>query len=357
MRLAAFLAACAAYAAASSGGWVWVRRSIGASGASGYELVSLSGVRGKRELPASGPLSPDGGAVAETVSSKGKLEVRVVELSAPSKPRVVYRLEFKPAPAKLAPYVSALSWSPDGRRLLIEARDSLRDDQYERAVVERGGRKLFSERLGSFADTPDWSPDGATLAAIEQRRRLVIVDPAGGKRRELLDLGESAASIQRPSWSPDGRRIALFRVEPQAEGPALFTLDAVAVDSGQSASLAAELNYAAEPSWSPDSKWLAFVDPFRSLQRVDASSGAVETLVKAGSLWTLKGRQFATVRAARWSLDGKKIAFLSELYDGRSESSPPEKTALFVYEVNSKKTRKLLDSPPSGSFELRPQGP
>jgi TolB protein len=143
------------------------------------------------------------------------------------------------------------SWSPDGRRLAFTSVGAdYRQDVY---VMDWDGSR--TSRLASGTD-PDWSPDGAEIvfARIEDRQRpsgggLFLVDSHGrGAPRRLLS--DTAARL--PSWSPDGRSIALVRGDyggapvsiMNANGSGLHDLSLKAVDI--------------RLAWSPDSGQLAF---------------------------------------------------------------------------------------------------
>ena len=64
--------------------------------------------------------------------------------------------------------------------------------------------------VGSYA----WSPDGSSIAYIDQRHSLWLVLPDGTGRRRLLPT--SKLSIETLSWSPDGTRLAIITNCPEA---------------------------------------------------------------------------------------------------------------------------------------------
>jgi TolB protein len=99
-------------------------------------------------------------------------------------------------------------WSPDGRRLVLDAPTAGSDGDL--FVVDRGGR--VRARL---TDTPaleqpaGWSPDGRRVVFTRfdrdgPRADVFVVDAAGGNERRLT---RGAAQNVAAAWSPDGRQI------------------------------------------------------------------------------------------------------------------------------------------------------
>ncbi len=160
-------------------------------------------------------------------------------------------------------YVLGPVWSRDGRALLYaDDRDGLhtirRHDLASGAetVLASGGRVH-----------PALSPDGTRLACLDMAGNLVVRELAGGAERVLAAPMGGGGLPGRPSWSPDGRHLALcdrnrlnqrfregynlIRVIDTADGtsrlhaPAPHTSVADRYDSG--------------PVWSPDGRWMALV--------------------------------------------------------------------------------------------------
>jgi Tol biopolymer transport system component len=93
---------------------------------------------------------------------------------------------------------SATRWSPDWRFVAITR-------SFERVVVRSSEDGSESEVLGGMGFVSDlsWSPDGRALV-IDADDNLYVVSPDGSGRR-LLTTGGS------PDWSPDGTRIVFAR--------------------------------------------------------------------------------------------------------------------------------------------------
>jgi dipeptidyl aminopeptidase/acylaminoacyl peptidase len=180
--------------------------------------------------------------------------------------------------------VGAIHWSPDGSRLAVEAqagdhrfivgeerkgrspmarhitRLDFRDDESGH-VVRRSHLWVMPFRAGATPRQltsgdfdvlhPAWSPDGRRIAFAADRGpdstinpRLQIwsvgTDAAKPRVRELVSL---AGDADRPSFSPDGRRLAFIGTDvddpPDETAPSLWVID---LPSGTPRELTAELD-------------------------------------------------------------------------------------------------------------------
>jgi dipeptidyl aminopeptidase/acylaminoacyl peptidase len=112
-------------------------------------------------------------------------------------------------------------WSPDGTRIAYTETD-LSSPFYgwsKIAIVDADGRNarlLTSSRRDIYDEQPTWSPSGRYLAFVSERRdrerslgsmKIFILNLEMEEVHPLLE-GEFERSFAEPAWSPDGRYIA-----------------------------------------------------------------------------------------------------------------------------------------------------
>jgi dipeptidyl aminopeptidase/acylaminoacyl peptidase len=142
---------------------------------------------------------------------------------------------------------------------------------------------------------PAWSPDGQTIAYVTKRgpdpdRHLnydiyLITPEKGAAERQLTTFPGSDLDPyweSRPSWSPDGKRIAYLQSgEDKWIYYAPWQLAVIDVASGKSTLPAPIDRCFTKPRWSPDGKSvLSLIERNRvtHLARIDAASGEVTDL-------------------------------------------------------------------------------
>ena len=196
-----------------------------------------------------------------------------------------------------------------------------------------------AKRIGdpaSRAQGLTWSQDGrlAFLSDAElhgQMQLYVVEKPGRGKARKI---GNFEGYLGDPHWSPDGKSIAVLRIEgiTRVPGPTEATapesgviasktveqrLAIVNVATGSARSISPADMYVYEFDWSPDSKNLAYLAApgdgddnwyVAELYAIDAESGAVRHVLKPALQ-----DQPMQVANVRWSPDGKTIAFIGGL--------------------------------------------
>ncbi|HTP10637.1 MAG TPA: PKD domain-containing protein [Anaerolineae bacterium] len=188
-------------------------------------------------------------------------------------------------------------WSPDGQRIAVDSRDTSE-------VVSKGGvyitdvdkaalfQSIDRQNVLDDCDNPTWSPDGRRIAMVcntgeEKQIGIFVVDLDNYKLVRLTP--EVGGGL---TWSPDGKRLAFY-------GDGIWVID---LDTTHVLSLTQPIDNSTSdyfPAWSPDVTKIAFVRGYRiySIQ-VDGSD--------LRQITDMNGRYPA------WSPDGSKIAFDSD---------------------------------------------
>jgi Tol biopolymer transport system component len=164
---------------------------------------------------------------------------------------------------------SAPAVSPDGRRVAF-ASGANDFDVVEIGLDGSGPRVLLATARSEWQ--PAWSPSGLQYAYSTNASgssEIWLRGSQEGSARPLVRLGAgfpSYATLQRPQFSPDGRRIAY-----DIYG-AKHVIAVSSVAGGGPVMLDQESNEQHASSWSPDGNWIAY-------QRLNPAKGAYE-LVK-----------------------------------------------------------------------------
>lgn len=220
----------------------------------------------------------------------------------PDEPAVRY-LETSPA-AGLT--LDDLSWSADGRWLIVSAADGMRSTIYR---VRLNG-SVLQPLTGSDARAHDGvtSPDGRRLAFHSNAHGsddiFVAALDAVADSQEPRNLTRAATPDFDPVWSPDGTRIAFVRLS-QAER-AIYVLDvlddgdAVTESSVEPALLVAGEAY--HPAWSPGGEWIAYLGGRDQDQHIGVirADGTGQRVLSTGLI---------DPGPPVWSPDGRWVAF------------------------------------------------
>ncbi len=146
--------------------------------------------------------------------------------------------------------------SPTGARAVFEARGEI-----VTVPAEKGDARNISQTAGANERGPVWSPDGQNIAYLSDESgeyRLYLRSQDGTGEVKKISLGKPAfySSLE---WSPDGKKILyvdnhlhLWYMDLEQQKPVL-------VDTGQY-----QGGSDFSPSWSPDSKWIAYTKELKS---------------------------------------------------------------------------------------------
>jgi tricorn protease len=153
-----------------------------------------------------------------------------------------------------------IALSPTGKRVLAEARGEIFT-----APAEKGDVRNITSSSASAERSPAWSPDGKWISYFSDKSgeyKLIIEsqDGIGAPREIALD---KPAFYYTPSWSPDSTKLLY----------ADTNLNVLVMDiaTGTTRVLGRDPwmvpQRTLHPSWSPDSKWVAFASRLNTLYR------------------------------------------------------------------------------------------
>jgi tricorn protease len=149
--------------------------------------------------------------------------------------------------------IQDLSISPDGNRVLIQARGDIFS-----VPAENGYVKDVTRTSGSAERYPAWSPDGKYIAYWSDQSgeyELWITEPdKENSAKKLTNYG--AGYRYRPFWSPDSKKIAFIDKAMRIKIFDLTTNQTAEVDKALRYTHGNLAGFTA--SWSPDSRWLAY---------------------------------------------------------------------------------------------------
>lgn len=157
------------------------------------------------------------------------------------------------------------SWSPDGRTLLFAGVRGNDVDIY--SISSDGGPETRLTKDTGGNDGPEFSPDGKTIYFNSSRSGAMEIwrmNPDGSEQQQVTD---DPYNNWFPHVSPDGKWIVFLAYPPEVEAEEHpfyqhVTLRLMPVEGGESKVIAyvyggqGTINV---PSWSPDSRSLAFV--------------------------------------------------------------------------------------------------
>ncbi|ATZ22641.1 translocation protein TolB [Streptomyces lavendulae subsp. lavendulae] len=167
------------------------------------------------------------------------------------------------AQAPTTAYVQGPVWTPDGRALIhTDDRDGL--NAVRRRELDGGHESVLADGGRVYGSL---SPDGTRLACLDLAGRLLVRDLATSVETPLVAALGGGGLPSPPSWSSDGRHIALCdrnRISHRfREGHHLIRIVDTATGAARLHALAPHTSlsdgYASGPVWSPDGRFLACV--------------------------------------------------------------------------------------------------
>ncbi len=207
-----------------------------------------------------------------------------------------------PRTVKLGESIRNMAASPEGKRILFEARGEIFN-----VPVEEGYVLNLTRSSGAFDMLPAWSPDGKSIAFwsdLSGEYELYLQDPEKEKAPVQLTSRGKGFGYQ-PYWSPDSKKIAF--IDETNDITIIDVESKISVVAGNYRwNVGHGSRFGYPIAWSPDSKWIAFTEG------MDNSHSAIylynvddkRKLQLTGGFYDDSGPVFST--------DGKYLYFLTD---------------------------------------------
>ncbi len=202
---------------------------------------------------------------------------------------------YLPAGGTLAPDPAAdgmAAWSADGERIAFTSARSGDGDLY---LIDINQTDQPPRQLTRWQDStewyPAWHPSKQTLAFVRHHARggdnIYLLTDLQAPQTSLAALTSWSSIQTRPSWSPDGTRIAFYSNHEEKERYDLYVMDAKKGASPRLLLKGVILNERRGPTWTPDGNGLIIVrdDPehFNPIRLLDVANPKRSKVLETGT--------------------------------------------------------------------------
>jgi tricorn protease len=167
-------------------------------------------------------------------------------------------LSVRPKYEKVGTRISNSALSPTGARAVFEARGEILT-----VPAEKGDARNLTSTPGVAERDPAWSPDGKWIAYFSDESgeyALHLRDQSGLGDVKKFNLGNPPSFFYSPTFSPDSKKIAYLDKR--------LNLWYLEIDKGAPVKVdTSKRGLTFNPRWSPDSRWIAYTKPTDSWYR------------------------------------------------------------------------------------------
>ena len=241
--------------------------------------------------------------------------------------------------------VADYEWSPDGTRIVVTSHDPDPEEAKPDSLKDKNPKPIVVDRYAFKRDYAGY--------LNRQRDHLWIVDVATKKGVQLTtgDFGD-----RMPRWSPDGRRIAFVSrregKDPDRENNSdVYVVDAVAGSTPQR--LTSWRGDDAEPVWSPDGAWIAYLQSGEPQLSAYAQEIIAVIPSTGGTPRLLAATLDRDVGDLSWTPDGRTIRFI--LGDDRAVhlATVPAEGGAVTRLIDGRRVIWTYDAAPDGRLVAR----
>jgi len=259
-------------------------------------------------------VSPDGSRVA-WFSDRGTrqgLYVGQVEQMPRKEPDQIHQGGGTPSHESFSPFSSGLSWSPDGRRIVVAALSGGRNVLSIVDAKTGSVKKTIDPKFDALSN-PDWSPGGDLLVFRGVWNGQADLWTWNLRNDSLVRLTNDLADDDEPSFSPSGRYVAWSTESDSAGRIARRSIWILDRRDGSRKPVSRSIGEETRPSFggsSDDSARLAFLSDRSGIPQVYT----VESPLQSGSVHKPATNLLAGVQCPRLSRDGKRLVV--SLFEG-----------------------------------------